>query len=90
MLCIALTVTTAMRVVVILLVAALLIIPASTARAFSQTPEQMAVCASVIGAMSVTGGLFLSLNFDTLPGPSTVTYALLLFAISAVTRSLRS
>ena len=42
-----------------------LIIPASTARAFSQTPEQMAVCASVIGGISVAGGLVLSLNFDT-------------------------
>ena len=41
-----------LKVVGILLVAALLIIPASTARAFSQTPEQMAVCASVIGGIS--------------------------------------
>ncbi len=90
MLCIALTVATAMKVVGILLVAALLIIPASTARAFSQTPEQMAVCASVIGGISVAGGLMLSLNFDTPPGPSIVTCTLLLFAISAATRSLRS
>ena len=90
MLCIALTVATAMKVVGILLVAALLIIPASTARAFSETPEQMAVCASVIGGISVAGGLMLSLNFDTPPGPSIVTCTLLLFAISAATRSLRS
>ena len=90
MLCIALTVATAMRVVGILLVAALLIIPVSTARAFSETPEQMAVCASVIGGISVAGGLMLSLNSDSPPGPSIVTCTLLLFAISAVARSLRS
>ena len=90
MLCIALTVAAAMRVVGTLLVAALLIIPASTARAFSRTPEQMALCASVIGGVSVAGGLMLSLNFDTPPGPSIVTGTLLLFAISAATRSLRS
>ena len=90
MLCIALSVATAMKEVGILLVAALLIIPASTARAFSRTPEQMALCASVIGGVSVAGGLMLSLNFDTPPGPSIVTGTLLLFAISAATRSLRS
>ena len=90
MLCIALTVAAAMRVVGTLLVAALLIIPTSTARAFSETPEQMAVCASVISGISVAGGLILSLNFDTPPGPSIVTCTLLLFAISAATRSLRS
>lgn len=90
MLCIALTVATAMKVVGILLVAALLIIPASSARSFSQTPEQMAVYSSVIGGVSVLGGLFLSLHFDTPPGPSIVTCALLLFAISTGTRSLRS
>lgn len=90
MLCIALTVATAMKVVGILLVAALLIIPASSARAFSRTPEQMAVVASVIGGLSVSGGLLMSLTFDTPTGPSIVTSALILFAASASFRRARS
>jgi len=72
----------AMKIVGILLITSLLIIPAATARRFASTPERMAVGASLLGALAVTGGLFGSLNFDTPSGPSIVVAALVLFLIS--------
>jgi len=72
----------AMKIVGILLITALLIIPAAAARAFSTTPEQMAVIASLLGALAVMGGIFGSLQFDTPSGPSIVVAALLLFLLS--------
>jgi zinc transport system permease protein len=76
MLLMALVIAIAMKIVGILLITALLIIPAATARRFAATPEQMAVLASFIGAVAVTGGLFGSLHYDTPSGPSIVVAAL--------------
>ena len=72
MLLMALVIAIAMKIVGILLITSLLIIPAATARRFATSPEIMAVLASVIGALAVTGGLFGSLHFDTPSGPSIV------------------
>ena len=44
----------------------------------------MAVLAGLIGAASVVGGLFGSLEWDTPAGPSIVVAALLLFVLSQV------
>ncbi|WP_075292661.1 zinc ABC transporter permease subunit ZnuB [Pararhizobium arenae] len=82
MLLMALVIAIAMKIVGILLITSLLIIPAATARRFSSSPEIMAVMASVIGALAVTGGLFGSLHFDTPSGPSIVVAALCLFVVS--------
>ena len=54
-----------MKIVGVLLITALLIIPAATARRFSGNPEVMAVMASVLGAGSVWLGLEGSLKWDT-------------------------
>ena len=72
----------AMKIVGILLITALLIIPAATARRFAATPETMAIFASLLGATAVVGGLFGSLRYDTPSGPSIVVAALVLFIIS--------
>lgn len=82
MLLMALVIAIAMKIVGILLITSLLIIPAATARRFAATPEIMAVLASLIGAVAVTGGLFGSLEFDTPSGPSIVVAALGLFLLS--------
>lgn len=82
MLMMALVIAIAMKIVGILLITALMIIPAAAARRFATTPEQMAVMASVIGAVAVVGGLFGSLEFDTPSGPSIVVAALALFLLS--------
>ena len=74
----------AMKIVGIILTVALLIIPAAAARQFSAAPEQMAVGASIIGVLSVIGGLMGSLEFDTPPGPSIVVNALILFILGMI------
>ena len=82
MLMMAAVIAVAIKVVGILLITALLIVPAATARRFAATPEMMAVLASLIGAASVIGGLFGSFRFDTPSGPSIVVAALVLFLFS--------
>lgn len=82
MLLMAVVIAIAMKIVGILLITALLIIPAATARRFSATPEMMAVLASLVGAVAVVGGLFGSLRYDTPSGPSIVVAALILFIFS--------
>ena len=76
MLLIALLVAIALKIVGLLPITALLIIPAATARAFSRTPENMALIAAAIGALSVFLGLWGSLVWDTPSGPSIVVAAL--------------
>jgi ABC-type Mn2+/Zn2+ transport system permease subunit len=56
-LALAITVAVAIKVVGVLLIAAMLIIPAAAARNLARTPETMAVFAAVIGAVSVVAGL---------------------------------
>ncbi len=82
MLVMASVIAMAMKLVGILLITALLIIPAATARRFASGPEQMALLASLIGALAVAGGLFGSLHFDTPSGPSVVVAALGIFLLS--------
>ena len=83
-LALALTVAVALKVVGALLIAAMLIIPAAAARPFSRSPETMAIMAAIIGTVSALGGLAASFIFDTPTGPSIVSTAAILFAISAV------
>ncbi|MDH5747884.1 MAG: metal ABC transporter permease [Rhodospirillales bacterium] len=84
----ALTVALAMKVVGVLLVTALLIIPAAAARRFARTPERMAVLAAAAGCLSVAGGLGGSLALDTPTGPTIVVAALFLFVLSAAAPAL--
>lgn len=87
MLMIALLVAVAMKVVGILLITALLIIPAAAARHFSRSPEQMAMGAVVLGCLSVLGGLSMSLTIDTPAGASIVVVAIGLFLSSLLFKS---
>lgn len=70
-----------MKVVGVLLITALLIIPAASARRFSQSPEHMAVTGSLIAAIAVVAGLALSWFLDTPTGPSIVAAAGCLFGL---------
>jgi len=79
----AVVVAVAIKVVGALLIAAMLIIPAATARPFASTPERMVLAAACIGALSVAGGLQVSLYWDTPTGPSIVCVVALLFAVSS-------
>jgi len=72
----------AIKIVGVLLIVALLIIPAATVRRFASNPEAMAAGAAATGVASVVGGLFASAQFDTPSGPSIVVAALLLFLLT--------
>ncbi|BGI50796.1 MAG: zinc ABC transporter permease subunit ZnuB [Arsenophonus endosymbiont of Ceratovacuna japonica] len=78
----ALTIGIAMKFVGALIITSLLIIPASTSRQFTKTPEQMAVIATIIGIFSVTTGLILSAYYNTPAGPSVVICESILFILS--------
>ena len=67
-----------MKIVGVLLITALLIIPAASARCFSKSPEQMALYSVLVGILSVIIGLQSSLTWDTPAGPSIVAALLLL------------
>ncbi len=73
-----------MKIVGVLLITALLIIPAAAARRFATSPEQMAVIAIILGIVSVYIGLNGSLEFDTPAGPSIVVAALACFVLSVL------
>lgn len=79
MLITALVIAIAMKIVGVLLITALLIIPAATARRVSTTPEQMAVAATLIALVCVAMGLVFSAITDAPTGPSVVVCAALLF-----------
>ena len=89
MLLVAGVVALAMKVVGVLLVTALLVIPAVTARRLARSPEQMAVLAPLFGVASVAAGLMLSLYADTPSGPSIVVGAFALFLIANAAAGLR-
>lgn len=84
LLLLAAVVTVAMKVVGVLLITALLVIPATTARRFSRTPEQMALFASLLGVMAVLCGLGASLRWDWPLGPAIVVAAALGFVVAQV------
>ena len=67
--------------------AAMLIVPAATARPFAGTPERMALAAAIIGGLSVIGGLQASLLWDLPSGPAIVVAALTLFIGASAWRS---
>lgn len=89
MLITALVIAIAMKIVGVLLITALLIIPAATARRVTYTPEQMAVAASGIAMLTVVMGLALSWYTDAPAGPSVVLSAALLFVLSLGVRQSR-
>ncbi|HCO61280.1 MAG TPA: hypothetical protein DIT58_13965 [Porticoccaceae bacterium] len=78
----ALTVAIAMKIVGVLLITALLIIPAAAARHFSRTPERMALLASVFAALSVVAGLVVSLVWNAPVGPAMVLAACAMFLLA--------
>jgi zinc transport system permease protein len=86
---IALLIAVSMKVVGVLLITALLIIPPAAARKLAHTPEQMALGASLIGCIAVSGGLLMSWEWDTPAGPSVVVTACAVFLLVSLVQSLR-
>jgi zinc transport system permease protein len=86
MLLMALVIAIAMKVVGVLLITALLIIPAASARRLTHTPEHMAMMASLLACAAVTAGLAASFFWDSPPGPSIVLAATTIFIITLFKR----
>ena len=86
MLLIATVIALSMKVVGMLLITSLMVIPPACARSFSNSPEKMALSASLIGCLAVCGGLIASFYLDTPSGPSIVVSAAVLFFISSLLR----
>lgn len=82
MLLMALVIAIAMKVVGVLLITALLIIPAAASRRLTHTPETMAIVASALGSIAVCLGLTASYFWDSPAGPSIVLAATLLFVLT--------
>lgn len=81
MLLIAALVALAIKLVGALLITALLLIPAASARRFASSPEHMALLAVLMGCVAVLGGLTFSLYADTPAGPSIVVLASVIFVL---------
>ena len=81
-------VAVAIKVVGALLITALLIIPAASARNYAATPERMALLAMGIGALSAIAGLRLAVILDVAVGPAIICVAVGIFAVSAIGKSL--
>lgn len=78
---IAIIVAVAMKIVGILLISALLIVPAASARRLAASPESMAVIASFLGILAVACGLLLSFYIDAPAGPAIVVCSTFLFIV---------
>ena len=79
-------VAVAIRIVGALLISAMLIVPAAAARVWSHTPEQMALIATGLAALSVAAGLWSRLRLDSPAGPSIVVAAAVFFAAGSLRR----
>jgi len=82
----ALMVALAVKIVGVLLITALLIIPAAAARHLSRSPEGLAIGASLAGMAAVVGGLLVAVRFSLPAGPAIVVVAVGLFVASLAVR----
>ena len=86
----AILVAVGIKVVGVLLISALLIIPAASARVFSESPERMMIWSLLLSCMSVSLGLAASYELDTPAGPTIVSAAAVIFALSQAYGFLKS
>lgn len=80
----AIVVAVAIKVVGVLLIAAMLIVPAATARPFSKTPEMMACIAAIMGIAASLTGIRASYVLDTPPAPTIVCVSTIMFILSNI------
>jgi zinc transport system permease protein len=86
---VAIVVAVSVKVVGALMITALLIIPAATARPLAGGPETMAFLAAGAGVLSALGGLCVSWRLDTPTGPTIVAVATGLFILSGLASQAR-
>lgn len=84
MLLLSLAVVTALQSVGVILVIAMLIIPASTANLLTHRFKYLLMIAVGIGVLSAVMGLFLAIVFETTPGPAMTLFATFLYIIAVL------
>lgn len=87
MLMVALAVALSIKIVGVLLITAMLILPASAARPLARTPEAMALLSTLMGLLASAFGVFFAFHYDTPAGPSIVLAALGLFIVTRLKRA---
>ena len=86
-----LVICTGLKTVGLIMIIALLIIPAITARLWTKRSEVMAFLSAIIGALSCIGGVYLSSDIYDLPTGSTIVLlAFIIFSISLFIRIIRN
>ncbi len=86
----ALFVALAMKLIGVLLITAMLILPAAAARPVARSPEAMVGLSMMIGLMSVVAGIWFSWTTDAPAGPSIVVISALCFVLSNLGSRLRA
>ena len=86
---IAAVVAVSIKVIGALLITAMLIIPAASARMIARGPEAMAAWATLIGVVAAIGGLYAARSFGTPAGPSIICFASAIFCVASVVGQLR-
>jgi zinc transport system permease protein len=81
---IALLVAVMMKVMGVLLIAAMLVIPTTNARMLSSSPERMVMFSALFGFVALAGGIFSSFQFDWQTGPAIVLSATTLLLVTLV------
>lgn len=86
----ALFIAISFKIVGVLLITAMLIIPAASALSISRTPLQMIIYSVIIGCVSVLGGVYSAIALDLPSGPTIVIMSLGCFIFTNIVRLLRS
>ena len=86
----ALFIAISFKIIGILLITAMLIIPAASALSISRTPLQMVLYAILIGCISVISGIALAIIFNLATGPTIVLASLACFIITNIIRMIRT
>ena len=86
----ALTVAVAIQIVGILMVTALMIIPAASAKLFARTPEQMLLASILLCLIGILAGGGAAIQLQLPSGPAIVSVMTLLFTIVLAATALRS
>ena len=90
MLLIAFLVAVALKVIGVLLITALMIIPAAAARTITNTPLQMILVSACGGILSVIVGINASSQWDVPTGPAIVLSATMLFLLGRMSSIVRN
>ena len=86
----ALFIAISFKIIGVLLITAMLIIPAASALSISHTPLQMVLYAIFIGCISIIGGIVLAIIFNLPTGPTIILTSLSCFIFTNIIRIIRT